>query len=118
MGEWKIYHNSRCSKSRECLEMLYSKNISATVIDYLRTPPTLTTLQDLAKKLGLRPHEFLRKKESIFPGLKIDVNDDNAVLAAMVEHPILIERPIIVFKDKAVVGRPPEKLAEFFQQNL
>ena len=115
MGDWKIYHNSRCSKSRDCLAMLYDNDVTATVVDYLRTPPTPDTLRVLVKKLGVRPAEIVRKKEPVFAGLHLDLNNDEAVLHALSEHPILIERPIIEYKDKAVVGRPPERLRDFLR---
>lgn len=98
--------------------MLYEHNITAKVVDYLRDPLEKSTLRDLAKKLGMRPQDFLRKKETVFSQLNLDLADDEAVLQAMVEHPILIERPIIVFRDKAVIGRPPEKLGEFLKRVL
>lgn len=116
MGEWTIYHNNRCSKSRDCLALLYDNNIVPTVVDYLRTPPSLETLQRLVKKLGVRPRDILREKEPILETFALDLEDDHAVLEAMVKHPILIERPIIEFRDHAVVGRPPEKLRELLKR--
>lgn len=118
MGKWKIYHNNRCSKSRGCLEILYERNLSPVVIDYLSNPPTAQTLRELVKKLGVRPREIVRTREPVFASLKLDLENDEAVLAALAEHPILIERPIVEFGDRAVVGRPPEKLAEFLKKNL
>ena len=93
--------------------MLSDSNYEVTVVDYLKNPPSIAELKALASKLGMRPKQFLRTQESILAELSLDQEDDAAVFAAMHAHPILIERPIIESADRAVVGRPPEKLQEF-----
>jgi arsenate reductase len=116
MNKLKILHNQRCSKSRECLAMLSDSNYEVAIVDYLKNPPSIAELKALARKLGMRPKEFLRTRENILTELSLDLEDDAAVFAAMHAHPILIERPIIDSSDRAVVGRPPEKLQEFLRE--
>lgn len=110
MTDVTIYHNPRCSKSRCVVALLEERGVAARVVRYLDTPPTETELRQIIGRLGIRPGELLRKNESAAEGL--DVNDDDAVIAAMLAHPILIERPIIVKGDRAVVGRPPKRVLE------
>ncbi|MEQ8603793.1 MAG: arsenate reductase (glutaredoxin) [Marivibrio sp.] len=110
----QIYHNPRCSKSRQALQLLQEKGIEPQVTLYLETPPDAATLTDLIGKLGLASaRELMRTKESAYKdgGLK-DVADEGALIQAMVEHPILIERPIVVANGKARLGRPPEAVLE------
>ncbi len=109
-----IYHNPRCSKSRQTLAIIEEKGITPTIIKYLEDTPDATTLQKLVKQLGLkRAHDLLRTKEEEYKqaGLSPE-SDDDTVIAAMVKHPRLIERPIVVKGDKAVLGRPPENVLE------
>ena len=109
-----IYHNPRCSKSREALALLRDKHIEPIVVEYLKVPPDAATLKRLLKALRLTPRELLRSKEKECAALGLDnpaVSDD-AVIAAMVAHPILIERPIIVTGTKAVLGRPPQRVLD------
>lgn len=107
-----IYHNPRCSKSRETLALLRDKQIEPVVIDYLKTPPDTKTLRTLLKALRIKLHELLRTREKEYAALGLDdpAMSDEAVIAAMVAHPILIERPIVVTGTKAVLGRPPERV--------
>ena len=108
-----IYHNPRCSKSRETLALIEKKGIKPTVIEYLKTPPSATELKDILGKLKLKPRELMRKKELPYAALKLD-NDrlsDDALIKAMVENPVLIERPIVINGGKAALGRPPEAVA-------
>ena len=106
----KIYHNPRCSKSRETLKLLESQGIQAEVIEYLKHPPTAAELQDILDKLGLKPRELMRTKEAEYK--QNDLNDsslsDAELIEAMIRIPKLIERPIVLANDKAAVGRPPE----------
>ncbi len=107
-----IYHNPRCSKSRQTLELLKSRGIEPLVVEYLKFPPSETELSNLIKALGLSPRELLRKGESAYKELGLDhasVTDD-AVIKAMVSHPVLIERPIVVQGSRAAIGRPPESV--------
>ena len=110
MSKWTIYHNPRCSKSRETLALLEKNKIEPTIVEYLKKPLSSTQLQNIAKMLALKPKEFLRKKEAIFKELKVDIDNDKAVISAMAKHPTLIERPIVVKGKKAVLGRPPENI--------
>ena len=110
----KIFHNPRCSKSRETLQLLQDKGIAPEVVLYLETPPDAKTLKDLLKKLGMKPRDLMRKKEAEYKemGLNDDALTDDQLIAAMIECPKLIERPIVVHGKKAALGRPPEQVLE------
>lgn len=105
-----IYHNPRCSKSRQTLELLRARGIEPEIIEYLQTPPNVKTLTEILNQLGLEPREAMRRKEPIYKELDLDnpVHSRGALIKAMVEHPILIERPIICSNGKSALGRPPE----------
>ena len=107
-----IYHNPRCSKSRQTLALLEERGIGPRVVDYLKTPPSAAELKTILKKLGLRPRDLMRKGEPLYAelGLKDRDLDDDALIALMVANPILIERPIVVSGGKAALGRPPESV--------
>ena len=106
-----IYHNNRCGKSRDALAILTEKNIDFKVIDYLKNPPTTNELESILKKLNIPPIDLIRKGEAIFKDNYKDKTFTHAEwLKIMVENPILLERPIIVKGDKAVIGRPPENV--------
>jgi arsenate reductase len=109
-----IYHNPRCSKSRQTLALLEERGISPRVVDYLKTPPSAAELKAILKKLELRPRDLMRKGEPRYAelGLKDRDSDDDALIALMVANPILIERPIVVSGGKAAIGRPPESVLE------
>jgi arsenate reductase len=108
-----IYHNNRCSKSRDSLAILNEQNIEFKVIDYLQNPPTAKQIKTLLKKLKMKPLELLRKSENLY---KVNYKDENLSddewIELMAKNPILIERPIIVNGYKALIGRPPEKVLE------
>lgn len=110
----QIYHNQRCGKSRNCLLLLEESNNEYEIINYLVTPPSAAELASLLQKLNLTPIELVRQKEKIwienFKGKSLTPNE---VIQAMVENPILIERPIVVKGDQAIIGRDPEKVIPF-----
>ena len=107
-----IYHNPRCSKSRTSLQVLEDKGIKANVVEYLTTPPDAAELKNILKMLGMSPRELLRKKEAKEAGLDDPALEGDALIAAMVANPIVIERPIVVSGGKAKIGRPPEGVLE------
>lgn len=111
MADGILYHNPRCSKSRQALELLQAKGLSPQVVEYLKTPPDAATLKTLLGQLGLSAKDVLRKKEAAEAGIDTTASEA-ALLKALAEHPIALERPIFVHKGKAVVGRPPEKVLE------
>ena len=103
-----IYHNPRCGKSRQTLALLEARGIAPRIVEYLKTPPDAATLKRLLKQLGLKPAQLVRKKEAAEAKIDPAKLSDDALIAAMVKHPIVIERPIVVNGDKAALGRPPE----------
>jgi arsenate reductase (glutaredoxin) len=109
-----IYHNPRCSKSRSTLQLLQDKGVTPTVVEYLKAAPSAEELDHILRMLGMEPRELMRKGESIYKeaGLDDPDLDRQALIAAMVEHPILIERPIVIANGKAAIGRPPEKILD------
>jgi len=112
----KIYHNPRCSKSRATLALLEEKGVEAEVVKYLETPPTKEELKALLKMLGLSARELMRTKEEIYKelGLK-EVEEEEALIDAMVANPKLIERPIVVKEGKAAIGRPIENVTALLE---
>ncbi len=113
----RIYHNPRCSKSRATLQLLEDHGVDTEVIRYLDTPPDADTLRGLLRRLGIGARELLRRGEAAFRdnGLDDPALDEAALIAAMVKHPILIERPIVVVGEAAVIGRPPERVLELIK---
>ena len=107
-----IYHNPRCSKSRQTLQLLNDNDIEADVVEYLQTPPDADTLKDILGKLGLKPRQLMRTKEDIYKELNLadESLSDEQLIQAMIENPKLIERPIVVKDGKVAVGRPPENV--------
>ena len=105
-----IYHNPRCSKSRLTLALLQDRGVTPTVVEYLKTPPDAATLGDILAKLGCPPRQLMRVKEAVYRELGLgDENLSNAdLIQAMVDNPILIERPLVLAGDRAALGRPPE----------
>ena len=106
-----IYHNPRCSKSRQTLALLREQGIEPQVVEYLKTPPDAKTLAGLVNKLGLAPRELIRRKEYRELGLP-ETDDPHELIRRMVEHPEIIERPIVVVGRAARLGRPPEQVLE------
>lgn len=105
-----IYHNPRCSKSRETLALLQQRGIEVEIIEYLKTPPTTKELQTLVGKLGLPAKNLVRTKEDAFKELTLDLDNEKAVITALTKHPVLLERPIVVTAQRAAIGRPPENV--------
>lgn len=114
MSEVIIYHNPRCSKSRQTLTLLQDKGIEPTVVEYLKETPSATELKSVLKKLGISARDLLRTKEADYKeqGLNNDALSDDQVIKAMISYPKLIERPIVINGDKARIGRPPEQVLE------
>ena len=116
MDNTTIYHNPRCSKSRETLRLIEGLGITPVIIEYLNTPPSAEELGQLLSMLGCEPDAIVRKKESVYRDLGFHENPPtrDELISAMVQYPILIERPIVVRAGKAVVGRPPEQVRTLF----
>ena len=109
-----IYHNPRCSKSRETLQLLEQQGEAMSVIEYLKHPPSHAELQAILDTLGLKPRQLMRTKEAEYKdnGLDDPALSDSDLIEAMIRIPKLIERPIVVKDGKAAIGRPPEKVLE------
>ena len=108
-----IWHNPRCSKSRQTLALVEESGASVEVRHYLQAPPDEAELRAALDLLGIAPKELMRRGEKVFKDLGLaDVEDETALLAAMVTHPILIERPIVFANGQARIGRPPESVSE------
>ena len=105
-----IYHNPRCTKSRETLKLLQSKGVDLEIIEYLKTPPDAKTLAGILDELGMEPRDLMRTKEPPYKANKLDNPKltRKQLIDAMVADPVLIERPIVLFNGKAALGRPPE----------
>ena len=114
MTELTLYHNPRCSKSRGALELLAQRGLTPKVINYLETPPSAEELQQIIARLGIPARQLLRSGEEEYKilGLADPSLSDHQLIEAMVAHPKLIERPILVAGEAAVIGRPPEKVLE------
>ncbi|MGE5515357.1 MAG: arsenate reductase (glutaredoxin) [Bacteroidota bacterium] len=112
MAEVTIYHNPRCSKSRETLKLIEDRGIVPTVVEYLRTPPSAEELTRILARLGKTPAEIVRKKEAAEAGIDPAALSEAELVRAMVAHPTIIERPIVVAGDKAALGRPPESVLD------
>lgn len=109
-----IYHNPRCSKSRETLALLNENGIQPNIIEYLKNPPSVVTLKQILAQLGINARALLRIKEAEYRSLNLadQQTSEEQLLHIMHQHPKLIERPIVVCQQKAVIGRPPEKVLE------
>ena len=111
MSEYTIFHNPKCSKSRATLALLEEGGATPRIVEYLKTPPTRAELKTILSRLGMKPEQLIRKGEDVykakFAGKTLT---DEQWIDAMVENPVLIERPIVVRGDRAVLGRPPENV--------
>jgi arsenate reductase len=110
----RIYHNPRCSKSRETLELLRSRGLEPEIIEYLKEPPDERALERLLRQLGLEPRALMRQKEDLYTELGLDkgTHSRQELIRVMAQHPVLIERPIVVCGERARLGRPPEQVLE------
>jgi arsenate reductase (glutaredoxin) len=108
----KIYHNPRCTKSRQTLQLLKDRGIEPEVIEYLKTPPSAQELADILDKLDMEPRALMRKQEAEYKASGLDniALDKQSLINGMVNYPILIERPIVLANGKAAIGRPPENV--------
>ncbi len=106
----KIYHNPRCGKSRDTLKLLETRGLTVEIVEYLKNPPSAEELGIILEKLAVEPRDLMRKKEAIYKELNLGNTelDRTTLIATMVNNPILIERPIVLFANKAALGRPPE----------
>ena len=109
-----IYHNPRCSKSRETLSLIQSKGIDPSIILYLETPPSKAELKSILSKLGLKVREIIRTGEEAYKNLSLkdDSLSDDQLLDAIVDYPKLLQRPIVVEGERAIIGRPPENVLD------
>lgn len=109
-----LFHNPRCSKSREALALLQARGVQPQIVEYLKNPPTAAELKRVLGLLGMTPRELMRRKEAAYAenGLDDPKLSDDALIAAMVANPILIERPIALAGNRAALGRPPETVLE------
>src|SRR5690606_18520446 len=109
-----IYHNPRCSKSRQTLALLEEQGTAPQVVEYLKTPPDAATLRNILAALGIGPRDLMRRNEDVYKTLGLDdpALSDDELIAAMIANPILIERPIVMTGNKAAIGRPPESVLE------
>ena len=116
MSEWTIYYNPKCGTCRNTLEILKKKKIQPRVVEYLKNPPSLKDLNALLSKLRVTPAEMIRSKEPIHDELKLGEPGKSRedILRAVSEHPVLLQRPIVVRDNRAVIARPPEKVEELF----
>jgi arsenate reductase len=110
----EIFHNPRCSKSRQTLQLLQEQGVEPDVVEYLNTPPDRKTLEQVLKMLGMEPRDLMRKKEAEYKENGLDNPDlsREQLIDAMIAHPKLMERPIVVKNGKAAIGRPPEKVLD------
>lgn len=109
-----IYHNPRCTKSRQTLALLQEQGIEPEVVEYLKTPPDKNTLKRILSLLDMKPRELMRRKEAAYKdlGLAHEGLSEEELIAAMIDNPVLIERPIVLANGKAAIGRPPEQVLE------
>ncbi|MBF0286052.1 MAG: arsenate reductase (glutaredoxin) [Magnetococcales bacterium] len=110
----KLWHNPRCSKSRQGLQLLEERGAAVNVVRYLETPPDAAELERVLALLGLEPRQLMRTKEPLYKELSLDdpALSREQLIAAMASHPLLIERPVAISGEKAALGRPPEKVLE------
>lgn len=114
MSNFKIYHNPRCSKSRQTLALLEENGIQPEIVEYLSSPPSAKELKKVISLLDISPQDLMRKKEAEYKGSGLDNKDltDDEQIKLMVANPKVIERPIVLGNERAAIGRPPENVLE------
>ena len=111
MDKYIIYHNSRWGKSRSALQLLRDSNIEPQIIDYIKNPPSIFELKRISRLLGLDPSEWIRKTEKDYKNNNLkNIKDSEKIFSLMSKYPKLIERPIVIYNEQAVIGRPPENV--------
>lgn len=114
MSEIILIHNPKCSKSRKTLELLNEKNIELKIIKYLEEPLSVDLLTRLISALAMKPKDVLRTKEEEYKALSLDLDNDEQVINAIIKTPKILERPIVMKNNMAVIGRPPENIEKLF----
>jgi arsenate reductase len=114
MQTYVIYHNPKCSKSRATLELLLEKNVNVEIVEYLDNPPTGHQLKRILSLLNYQPIDLIRRGEDVFSALNLDgpTTTEDQLVSAMIANPILIERPIVLCGNRAIIGRPPEQVLD------
>ncbi|GAA5189733.1 arsenate reductase (glutaredoxin) [Ferrimonas gelatinilytica] len=112
MSDTLIWHNPRCSKSRQTLALLEEKGITPAIVRYLETPPTRSELERVLSLLQYSPRQLMRTKEALYKELDLAEASDDALIEAMLANPKLIERPVVIHQERAALGRPPEAVLE------
>lgn len=115
MSDWKIYHNPKCTKSRQTLELLRVRGIEPDIVEYLSNPPTKESLRALMKMLDGPARTLVRVKDDLYRELQFDLDSDATIAENLARHPELLERPIVVHAGQAVIGRPPENIEVLFR---
>lgn len=117
MKDVTLFHNPRCSKSREALKLLEEHGARINLVEYVEAPPDEMTLREVVRKLGMRPKDVVRRGEAVFKTLALAdmIEDDDAVIRAVLSEPILLERPIAIVGERACIGRPPERVLDLLK---
>ena len=116
MEEVTIWHNQKCSKSRATMALLEDRGLEPHIVPYLEDSPNADQINHVLKLLGIEPRALMRTKEAVYEELGLaDMQDDEALIQAMVDNPILIERPIVICGDRAAIGRPPESVLKVLE---
>ncbi|MDC1287145.1 arsenate reductase (glutaredoxin) [Gammaproteobacteria bacterium] len=112
-----IYHNPKCSKSRETLQILLDNNIETEIIDYLEVPPSPLELGRIIEMLGASARDLMRSTEPVYKDADLDDDSlsDDDIIEAICEYPALLQRPIVIFREKAIIGRPPDRVLEIIE---
>lgn len=115
MSEWTLYYNPKCGSCRKALELLRARKVEPAIIEYLKTPPSPREIDEIITRTGGDPHAIVRAKEEAYEAAGLGPDSTRRqIVDAIVKHPILLQRPIVVRGSRAVVARPPEKAADLF----